>query len=290
MIGDTNAGTLRRAAWVAATLALCLPIAWARGQQHSAPRQERAPQPHYSASRSQPSRPESARPQPGRQQLGKPQNYGQPNQQYRQYGGVAPQNRGGQPAPMNSPMTTRPGYPGSNPGFANRYPGSNFVGSGSVRPNFPRYMEPGYAPPGHLGAWLNQHRGVPVQDQERMLRSDPSFSRLSPADQQRLATKLHQVDQMPQGQRERTLARAEALERLSPQERAQVTDSARQWRTLPQDRQTIMRDAFRNLREVPPDQRQMVLNSSRYQNAFSPEERCILSNMLRVEPYQPPRQ
>jgi hypothetical protein len=33
----------------------------------------------------------------------------------------------------------------------------------------------------------------------------------------------------------------------------------------------------------------MVLNSSRYQNAFSPEERGILSNMLRVEPYQPPR-
>jgi hypothetical protein len=32
-----------------------------------------------------------------------------------------------------------------------------------------------------------------------------------------------------------------------------------------------------------------VLNSSRYQNAFSPEERSVLSDMLRVEPYEPPQ-
>jgi hypothetical protein len=32
-----------------------------------------------------------------------------------------------------------------------------------------------------------------------------------------------------------------------------------------------------------------VLNSSGYQNQFSPEERGILSDMLRVEPYDPPR-
>jgi hypothetical protein len=95
------------------------------------------------------------------------------------------------------------------------------------------------------------------------------------------------VDQMPEAQRQRTLARAENLERLSPQERAQVTDSARQWRMLPAERQTMMKSAFQDLRNVPPDQRQTVLTSARYQNAFSPEERGILSNMLRVEPYQP---
>jgi hypothetical protein len=32
-----------------------------------------------------------------------------------------------------------------------------------------------------------------------------------------------------------------------------------------------------------------VLNSSRYQGGFSPEERGILSDMLRVEPYEPGR-
>jgi hypothetical protein len=33
----------------------------------------------------------------------------------------------------------------------------------------------------------------------------------------------------------------------------------------------------------------MVLNSNRYQNQFSPEERGILSDMLRVEPFEPPQ-
>ena len=45
--------------------------------------------------------------------------------------------------------------------------------------------------------------------------------------------------------------------------------------------------AFRDLRGVPVDQRQMMLNSERYGQNFSPEERGILSNLLRVEPYQP---
>jgi hypothetical protein len=48
-----------------------------------------------------------------------------------------------------------------------------------------------------------------------------------------------------------------------------------------------MKQAFRDLRTVPPDQRQTVLNSARYQGTFTPEERGILSDVLRVEPYQP---
>jgi hypothetical protein len=30
-----------------------------------------------------------------------------------------------------------------------------------------------------------------------------------------------------------------------------------------------------------------VLNSARFQNQFSPDERGILSNFLRIEPYEP---
>ena len=44
-----------------------------------------------------------------------------------------------------------------------------------------------------------------------------------------------------------------------------------------------------HLREIPIDQRQTVLNSARYEGAFTPEERGILTDMLRVEPYQPAR-
>jgi hypothetical protein len=122
-----------------------------------------------------------------------------------------------------------------------------------------------------------------------MLRSDPSFNRLPPPEQQRLVQQLHQVNQMPEEARERRLARNEMLEHLSPQEQTQVSVSARRWGALQPQRQALMRDAFRDLRSVPLDQRATVLNSARYQGVFSPEERGILSDMLRVEPYEPAR-
>jgi hypothetical protein len=158
-----------------------------------------------------------------------------------------------------------------------------------VRPAYPGYAHPADLPPGHLGDWLNQHRNLPVQEQERMLRNDPSFHRLPPADQQRVVQQLHQVNQLTEEQRQRRLARAEIIEHLSPQDRMRVNLSARRWVKLPPERQTLMKNAFRDLRAVPLDQRQTVLNSARYQGVFSPEERGILSDMLRVEPYQPMR-
>jgi hypothetical protein len=122
-----------------------------------------------------------------------------------------------------------------------------------------------------------------------MLRGDPSFRRLNPADQQRLIQQLHQVDQMPEEQRQRRLARAEMIERLSPQERMRINLSARRWAYLPPVRQALMKNAFQDLRAVPLDQRPIMLNSGRYQGVFTPEERGILTDMLRVEPYEPAR-
>ena len=208
-----------------------------------------------------------SRSQMGAQTQNRPRAYGNAPQvpQYRNF------------APQNPPAAVRPAMPGST-----------YLGQGYARPAYPG-VGGTYAPPGHLGAWLNAHRGVPAQDQERMLRNDPSFNRLPQGQQQRLMQQFDRVDQMPEAQRERRLARAENLERLSPQQRAQVQDSTHRWRMLPADRQTAMKSAFRDLSNVPPDQRQTVLNSARYQNAFSPEERGILGNMLSVEPYQPPR-
>lgn len=157
---------------------------------------------------------------------------------------------------------------------------------GSVYPGYPG---PSYSPPGHLGDWLYRHRGVPMQDQERMLRADPSFRGLPPTEQQRVMQQLRDVDRMPEAQRQRRLARAEALEHMSPQERMLVRNSARLWAEQPPARRALMKDAFRDLRGVPPDQRLTVLNSERYQNAFSAQERDILANLLRAEPYEPPR-
>jgi hypothetical protein len=142
-------------------------------------------------------------------------------------------------------------------------------------------------PSGPLNSWLQQHKNAPVQQQEQMLRTDPSFKKLNPAAQQRLVQQLRQVDQLPEAQRERRLARAEALQRLSSQERTQVNQASRNFASLPADRKSLVRNAFQNLRSVPQDQRQTVLNSARYQGVFTPEERSILSGFLLAEPYSP---
>jgi hypothetical protein len=140
-----------------------------------------------------------------------------------------------------------------------------------------------------LQSWLNQHRGLPLQDQERLLRNDPSFARQAPVEQQREMQQLHAVNQMPEQQRERRLARNEMLERLTPGQRMDLSQASRSYATLPPDRRQIMGRAFQDLRSVPLDQRETVLNSARYQGQFSPQERGILSNFLRVEPYEPPQ-
>jgi hypothetical protein len=100
---------------------------------------------------------------------------------------------------------------------------------------------------------------------------------------------LHQVNQMPEEQRQRRLARAEMIEHLTPQERMQINISARRWASLPPVRQALMKGAFQDLRAVPLDQRQIMLNSGRYQGVFTREERGILTDLLRVEPYEPAR-
>jgi hypothetical protein len=76
---------------------------------------------------------------------------------------------------------------------------------------------------------------------------------------------------------------------MSPQDRMSLTLSGRRLAALPPDRKALVRRAFQDLSSVPLDQRQIVLNSSRYQGVFSPDERGILSDFLRVEPYEPAR-
>ena len=267
MSRNSNAERMRPIALGAAVLLLCLSSLPVLGQRNH-PAYHPAPRERFAA-RQQDRRQarQQARQQRREGQLqGRPQ-AGEPQRQAPAYRPAAP---------------ATPAYPNTNYGGAGSrpaYPGANR----------PAYNYPGYAPPGHLQSWLNQHRGLPLQDQERLLRNDPAFTRQAPAEQQREIQQLHSVDQMPEPQRERRLARNEMLERLSPQDRMNLNQASRQFATLPPDRRQIMKRAFQDLRSVPLDQRQTVLNSARYQGQFSPQERDILSNFLRVEPYEPPR-
>lgn len=161
--------------WGAAVLFLCLSGVVAPGQRKEAPR----PAPHFSAPRSAPARPQGRqqRPPQGRFQG----NQFQQNQGQRPESGYHPAVPGQYPNANFNGAYTRPAYPGAAGRGANGYPG--------------------YAPQGHLQSWLNQHQGLPMQDQERLLRTDPNFNRLPPGQQQRLMQQLHHVDQMPEQSR-----------------------------------------------------------------------------------------
>jgi hypothetical protein len=139
----------------------------------------------------------------------------------------------------------------------------------------------------HLPQWFRQHENMPPLDQERALRSEPGFDRLSPREQQRLYRRLQQLNTMPPVRRERTLQRMEALEKLSPQQRQQVRQVMRQVTQMPDDRRRMMRKAFRNLTQLPPEQRQAILDSPQFKDQFSDQERQMLSTLMSVQPYSP---
>ena len=232
-------------------------------QMRQAPRQQNVPQ-YRSA------------PQSGFEQMGQQNDFAPPSRPglgggQQPYSGAVPQTYG-------NPQPTGGAHPYGN-GGRQTYTGAQPNTYGTRQPNGGL----------HLQDWLSRNQNVPVQDQEKQLRNDPSFKRLPQADQQRLTQQLRSVDRMPEQQRDRRLARNEMLERLSPEDRLSINRSGRAWSALPSDRQMQMRRAFQDLRGVPPDQRQTVLNSSRYQNMFTPQERGILSDFLRVEPYEPQR-
>ena len=135
------------------------------------------------------------------------------------------QNRPYQPqaqpfVPSQGPVPAPQGFVPQNTG-RQVYPGPPYLGPNTPRPTYPGYRAPNNAPPGHLQSWLDQHRNVPVQDQEKMLRNDPSFNKLPQGQQQRLVRQLNDVNKMPDQQRERRLARAENLERLPAEDRMQ---------------------------------------------------------------------
>src|ERR1019366_4748922 len=158
----------RRTAWAAAVISLCLPagLTLAQQQQRNAPAPRQAPR---SESRPQPARPQN---QPGRyqNQPSRPQSQGRPYAQPQYRPNVS------RPSSSMNRYQNAPGYPRGNPQNGSRplYPGPPYLGPNSPRPVYPGYPAPAYSysPPGHLGSWLNDHRGIPVQDQERMLRGD----------------------------------------------------------------------------------------------------------------------
>lgn len=129
----------------------------------------------------------------------------------------------------------------------------------------------------HSGQWLNKHLQQPLDQQKRVLESDPAFRRLPPQRQQQLEQRLQHFDNLPAERQQQILQRMETWEHLTGQQKQQLRSVDSQFRNLPPDRQNAVRNAIQTLRAMPPNARDRAIQSGRFSN-FSPQERQILNN------------
>ncbi|MGC8549482.1 MAG: DUF3106 domain-containing protein [Acidobacteriaceae bacterium] len=198
--------------------------------------------------------------------------------------------------PAHAGPWQRHGEAGPHPQM--REPGQWNSGAGFQHQNFPRerqyhqnrgyYMRPQQHPGGeHLPQWYRQHQNLNFQQQERALRRQPGFNKLTPAQRRRVLNRLRYLDAQPPAVRARIMARNEAFERLSPERRQEVRAAAQAFQHMSHSRKEQLGRAFNTLRMLPPGQRDEILNSAQFRSQYSPRERHILSNLLSIEPYQP---
>ena len=139
----------------------------------------------------------------------------------------------------------------------------------------------------HLAQWMNQHRNLTPEQQQRALDNEPGFRELPQQTQERMHNQLARLNAMSPDQRQRILNYNERMEHMSVDQRAEVRGSLQQLGSLPLDQRRQVAKSFRELRELPPDQRGAALNSPQYQY-MNPGQRSALNNLLRVEPLIPP--
>src|SRR5215469_13998281 len=137
-------------------------------------------------------------------------------------------------------------------------------------------------PAHHAGEWLRQHKGVPPDQQQKALESDPQFRNLPPERQQRLRDRLQHFNNLPPQQQDRILNRMETWEHLTPQQKQQARQVFGQLQQLPPDRRRMVGTAIRDLRAMPPEQRQEVIDSERFKSMFSSPERDLLNNATKL--------
>jgi hypothetical protein len=152
------------------------------------------------------------------------------------------------------------------------------------QPKNPNPGNKGGQPGAKMGDWLNQHKTLPPDQQEKLLRNDPNFKRLPPERQAELIERLRKFNNMTPEQRQRALNRMQFIASLSPQQRQQIREANVKLQGLPQDRQVMVHKALRHLRQMDPQQRQQIFESDRFKSTFSEQERGILTSLSAINP------
>jgi len=138
----------------------------------------------------------------------------------------------------------------------------------------------------HLPEWMEQHRGMTLEQQQAALDREPGFRELPLQTQMQMHQRLAQLNAMTPEMRARTLAHTEAMERLSPAQRSQVRGVMQQLGSLPQDQRRQVIRSFRDLRMLPPQERMGLVNSPRY-GWMNYQQRTALINLIVIAPMLP---
>jgi hypothetical protein len=135
-----------------------------------------------------------------------------------------------------------------------------------------------------MGAWLQVHKDLPLDQQLKLLENEPGFKKL-PADRQAaLRERLKKFNSLTPAQRDEAVKRMEFLAKLTPQQRQQLRDANQQLKGLPPERQVAVHTALRHLRQMPPAERQQVIQSDRFRSTFSDQEQKLISQLAEMSP------
>ncbi len=138
----------------------------------------------------------------------------------------------------------------------------------------------------HLPEWMEQHRGMTLEQQQAALDREPGFRELPVQTQLQMHQRLAQLNAMTPEMRARTLAHTEAMERLNPAQRSQVRGVMQQLGSLPMDQRHQVIRCFRELRMLPPEVRVGMVNSPRYA-WLNYQQHTVLTNLIVIAPLLP---
>lgn len=133
-----------------------------------------------------------------------------------------------------------------------------------------------------LGDWLQAHKDLPPDQQEKLLENDPGFKRLTPQRQAELRERLHKFNSLPPKKRDAAIRRMQYWDRLSPDQRAEVRKANQQIQTLPEPRRLEVHRELRKLVQMSSEQRQQTFDSVDFKSSFSDQEQSILKNLAAI--------
>jgi len=155
-------------------------------------------------------------------------------------------------------------------------------GAPQKNPNAAGANHPGQKAGRKMGDWLQEHKDLPLDQQLKLLESDPKFKKLPPDRQNALRERLKKFNSLPPEKRAQAVQRMEFLAKLTPQQRQQLRDANQQLKVLPPERQVAVHTALRHLRQMPPAERQQVIQSDRFKTTFSDQEQKLISQLAEL--------